>query len=1020
VRFLSGTPLSVTCRCLVVLVLMGLDPGSGFPASFPKDEICGTYPGRAAEEIALHEKFFRQRLRQGFVPLASSASAPADVGHIAVLPDDGTMVLPANLFDLDQQGVTFTVAGNGFSVQAGPSAFDGGVASQGVLLNPPPASHPDNIGDDGTRQVNLGFSFPFFGRSYTAVFINSDGNLTFREGDTAIVSRSLARFLSGPPRIAPYFADLDPSAGGQLTYFTSSDRFVVTWNGVRDYAETGTGPRETFQVELRPDGRIQFSYNGITGREAVVGVSAGSFPGTPTLLDLSGAAGQPGPAGPVAEIFSRSTRLDLPGVTKQFYQTHEDAYDFLIVFTTFDFDLDGAFAFEVNVANQVTGIGRVSNPPVFDFSGSFGSSRLQSLVNMGNLARYPADPSATFLRGVDSTLSILGQEAGHRFLTYVTWNDPEGSANSTALLGREMQHWSFFFNSDASVLEGNRIRDDENGSFTTIGAVERYNEMDQYLMGLRSPQEVGESFLVKDPSSGFSASSAPRLNVNFSGRRANVTLDQIIQANGPRVPNSVVAPKSFNFAFVLVVPRNTSASSERVAQLDGIRQAWGPFFARATSSRGTANTTLTRGLRFAPGTLGLFSGTQWQARVELLSAAASDVAVTLTNSNPSAVIIPPQVVIPSGSRFAVVTVTALAPGTASVSATAPGFETSTTVIGVLSGPAAAGVSFSIAGGDQQVGSPGNRLALPLQGVLRDANQIPFAGARIEFVVSQGDASLSPAGATTDGQGLASTMVTLGAASGPVIVTATVPGTSLNARFSSFSLGTAEVPQAGVVNGASFLSGAASPGSIISIFGVNLAATAAAAQSLPLPTQLAGTTAEIGGIAAPLFYVSSSQINAQVPVELSGTSAPLVVRNGASTSAPVTIFLRSAGPGIFTRGSTGSGPGAITHASSQLPVSAELPASPGDFVQLFATGLGRVSPAVSSGRPAFSQLLSQTVSPVTVTMNGVPALVAFSGLAPGFVGVYQVNTQVPEGITGTVAVVLTVDGVSSNVVTMEVR
>ena len=242
------------------------------------------------------------------------------------------------------------------------------------------------------------------------------------------------------------------------------------------------------------------------------------------------------------------------------------------------------------------------------------------------------------------------------------------------------------------------------------------------------------------------------------------------------------------------------------------------------------------------------------------------------------------------------------------------------------------------------------------------------------------------------------MVTLGAASGPVVVTATVPGTSLSARFSLFSLGTAEVPQAGIVNGASFLSGAASPGSIISIFGVNLAATAAAAQSLPLPIQLAGTTVEIGGIAAPLFYVSSSQINAQVPVELSGTSASLTVRNGASSSAPVTIFLRSAGPGIFTRASTGSGPGAITHASSQLPVSAELPASPGDFVQLFATGLGRVSPAVSSGRPASSQPLSRTVSPVTVTMNGVPVLVAFSGLAPGFVGVYQVNTQVPEGIT----------------------
>ena len=154
--------------------------------------------------------------------------------------------------------------------------------------------------------------------------------------------------------------------------------------------------------------------------------------------------------------------------------------------------------------------------------------------------------------------------------------------------------------------------------------------------------------------------------------------------------------------------------------------------------------------------------------------------------------------------------------------------------------------------------------------------------------------------------------------------------------------------------------------------------------------------------------------------MSSTSASLLVRNGASASAPVTIFLRPAGPGIFTRDSTGSGPGAITHASNQLPVSADLPASPGEFVQIFATGLGRVSPAVSSGRPAPSQPLSRTLSPVSVTINGAPLPAAFSGLAPGLVGVYQVNVQVPEGIRGTVAIVLTVDGVSSNVVTMEVR
>ena len=712
-RFLAVTFRFALCRALGLLVLAGAFASSASAVGLSSDGVCGTYPGRVVDEIARHRQSVRQRLRQGFLPLSSSASAPVDIGHIAVLPDDGTLVIPVNSFDLDQRSLTFTPGAGVFAAQAGPAEFDASVAGQGVLLNPPPASHPENIGDDGTRAVNLGFAFPFFGQSYLSVFINSDGNLTFREGDTTFSTRSLARFLSGPPRIAPYFADLDPSVGGQLTYLSQSTRFVVTWSDVPDYADFGVGPRETFQVELFPDGRIRFSYNGINGREAVIGVSPGDSSGAPDLLDLSETAGQPASAAPIAEIFSTSTQLDLPGVARRFYATHEDAYEFLIVFTTFDFDLDGAFAFEVNVANNVTVIGSIGNPPVYDFSSSYGSSRLESLLNMGSLQRYPSDPQTVFLRGVDSTLSILGQEAGHRFLAYVDWDDPEGPAQSRALLGRDLQHWSFFFNSDASVLEGNRIRDNGNGTFTTAGVLEHYSDLDQYLMGLRSPEEVAGSFLVKDPISSFTASRPPQLNATFSGRRAPVTVEQIISANGPRVPNSVIAPKSFDFAFVLVVPRNASATPEQVAHLDRIRQGWEEFFSTATASRGTARTSLVRGLSWTPSLLGLFAGTQGQARVELLAASASDVTVTLTNSNPSAVALPPSVVVPAGSRSALVPVTAIAPGRAAASATAPGFAISTVVIEVLAGPVADGLALSIESGDRQIGSPGSALPQPL-------------------------------------------------------------------------------------------------------------------------------------------------------------------------------------------------------------------------------------------------------------------------------------------------------------------
>jgi len=947
------------------------------------------------------------------------ASAAADAGHIAVLPDDGTLVLPANSFDLDGRSLTFTPEAGAFLVLAGPGQFDSSAAGQGILLNPSPVSNPENIGDDGTREVSLGFPFPFFGEVYTSVFINSDGSLTFQQGDLSHSARTLARVLSGPPRIAPYFADLDPSVGGQLTYLTLGTRFVVTWSSVPDYAEFGAGPRETVQVELFPEGLIRFSYNGINGREAVVGVSPGNFSGRPSLVDLSEAAGQAASAGAVAEIFTATTQLDLPAVARRFYETHDDAYEFLVVFTTFDFDLDGAFAFEVNIANEVTGIGPLGDPPVFDSASSFGSTRLESLLNMGNLQKYPSDPEAVFLRSVDSTLSLLGQEAGHRFLTYARWDDPEGSGSSPALLGRDLQHWSFFFSTDASVLEGNRIRDNGDGTFTTIGAVEHYSDLDQYLWGLRGPEEVAGSFLVKDPISAFRASSTPQLNASFSGRRANVTIDQIISANGPRIPNAVVAPKNFNFAFLLVVPRNTTPSAEQVAKLDRIRTGWEQFFARATGFRGTAGTSLVRGLSWTTSPLGLVAGTEVQAQVELQAASASAVAVSLVSSDPSAVAVPASVVIPAGSRSASVTVTGAAPGRASVSAAAPGFETSTAVVEVLAGLEANSLALSIVSGDQQIGSPESKLPQPLSVILRDSNQIPFSGVRVEFAVSEGDVSLESPSASTDAEGRASTEATLGPASGPIRVTATVPGTAYSVKFFLFGIGAAEVPQAGIVQGASFLAGAVSPGSIISIFGVSLAAAEAWAASLPLPTQLAGASVQIGGRAAPLYYVSPGQINAQVPVELS-TEASLVVRNGASASDPVTVFLRPAGPGIFTIDASGSGPGAITHASTNRLVTSGLPASSGEFVQIYATGLGPVSPAVPSGQAAAEAPLSRTVSEVSVTMNGVPAQVSFSGLAPGFVGLYQVNARVPDGVQGTVSVAASVDGIASNVVTMEVQ
>jgi uncharacterized protein (TIGR03437 family) len=237
-------------------------------------------------------------------------------------------------------------------------------------------------------------------------------------------------------------------------------------------------------------------------------------------------------------------------------------------------------------------------------------------------------------------------------------------------------------------------------------------------------------------------------------------------------------------------------------------------------------------------------------------------------------------------------------------------------------------------------------------------------------------------------------------------------------------------QGGVLLGAGFERGPMAPGSIISLFGQNLAASAATAQTLPLPRTLNGVRVLVGEKEAPLFYVGPGQVNAQVPVELE-SDRQLQVRieaNGVS-SAPEPLQTAAARPGIFTLGPPYGNQGAILIANSNklaMPVTANIPSQPaavGGVVSIFCTGLGATDPAVASGQPGPSiEPLARVKTPVTVTIGGKPATVYFAGFAPGFAALYQVNAQVPADVTpgDAVSVVLTQGGFSSNTATIAVR
>ena len=254
-------------------------------------------------------------------------------------------------------------------------------------------------------------------------------------------------------------------------------------------------------------------------------------------------------------------------------------------------------------------------------------------------------------------------------------------------------------------------------------------------------------------------------------------------------------------------------------------------------------------------------------------------------------------------------------------------------------------------------------------------------------------------------------------------TSTTTEVSYNLELQESGTSTATVAPNGVVNAASYTSPVA-PGSIASGFGNFLLAFPSGDTTLPVPTSLTGLSLNFaGGVLAPLFFVSEGQVNFQVPWELAGQSQTTLsaLLIGENSAVGQGVDLAPFAPGIFSASSSGTGQGDIFDLSYRL-VDASNPAAPGSYVTLYCTGLGAVTNQPPTGSPAPVAPLAQTTALPNVTIGGAQATVQFSGLAPGFAGLYQVNVQVPPGsATGSaVPVVLSIGGVASNTVTMAVQ
>ncbi len=944
--------LPLVCGLLQIPVLARHDP-----------QACGTHAERAREELFLHGRSLARTSRFANIlsssqPAAGLSNQPRDIGQIAVIDDSDGVIGRRNPFDLNQKTLTFLPANktaSAYTFQVTAASYDDTAPSAGTRLT---------LKDDDTRQVSLPFAFPFYGENYQQIFVNSDGNVSFSADAATASDRSLGRLTAGPRRIAPLFTDLDPSSVPSpdqgVVVTADASRFVVSWVQVPLYSDFGNGRPQTFQLRLYPDGRIEITWRDTSLSDAVVGIAPGHLQGSTSVLSFTTGSASPF-SGAIAESFSGSDRVDIVTTAQKFYQSHEDAYDYLVIFNGEGVSAgSGVVAYEVTARNSRTGYG----DDIVDIGQEFGSSqRLQAVLNLGPLNQYPVDPNAIVparFTSRDTPLTILGHEAGHLFLAFASVTDP-GNPSSQPMLGRALVHWSFLFNSEASLLEGNRIQDngpDASPRFTTTATVQGYSALDQYLMGFRSPDEVPPTFLVANSPEISSGSRSPQTGVVFNGQRRDVTIDQLIDSTGRRTPDSTVAQRRFRFAFILIVPTGTTPSADQVAQIETYRSNFETFYQQAASSRASADARLKRALHLSVfPAAGVLVGSAAMASISLDTPATTQLTVLL-HTNSGAATAPPAITVPAGADRVTFALSGVRPGVDTVTAEPAdsNYETGVANLQVLG--SAAVLKLELVSGDRQAATPGQALPQPVVMRITDVNELPYSNVPVtSSVTGGGKADVS---ARSDENGVVRFTWTAGA--GPLNeLTLSIAN---GPRVTVVALSRPAFSAGSVVNAASFVPGI-SPGSIATLFGTNLSDASVSINNTP----------------ATVFFTNNRQVNFLVPGNVPEGSAQVSVTTSIGSTGAIDVPVTAISPGLFAAVNRGT------------------------YTEIYGTGLGPLNAKRTTNQPQ-------------VTIGSSQAEVLYSGVAPGLPGLYQINATIPGGTPAYSPVVIQVDGKQSNTVKLQ--
>jgi hypothetical protein len=548
-------------------------------------------------------------------------------GDLIVIELDRAALGQPNLFDLVGRTLRFTPAGSGYRMTNQPLQWEAGY---GVELT----------GPDVSLQR---FTFPFSGQRWRSFSVGTTGSIRFgpplnvgdvdpygqRDGGIASAIGRFdpladvgARLGARAPAISVF---LKPRMSGPRYVRELADRVVITWQltepfgSLLDFSWFPT--THLFQAVLHRDGSIEMSYKTLAAQDGIVGIypilSSGA---SVQSADLSRLTSKSGPFAAVYESFHYPAPLRPQDLSCTVIRALGDKFDFLAYYSDFRIDSQEASSpSDGPIGGNVTGIGdtqHAQTKPILESRCTGGRFQLgfaqPIFVGANEMQEGPPDnapvgnpktiafytrPLAQAAPGgkprpYNYAVGHLGHEIGHRWSAYAAARVKGQMISLSA-----WPHWDpglqarvaypYSLPVEASTQGGGVWQDNLDGTFTQLRdgyfvPATGYSHLDLYLMGLIAATEVPDFFIVRPlVQTGMDANGRPI----FKGQRMNIGIQEVIAAEGPRLPDVDHSQRHFNTGIVVIVEHGRTPSAELINRANGIRRQWIDYWAIATGRR---------------------------------------------------------------------------------------------------------------------------------------------------------------------------------------------------------------------------------------------------------------------------------------------------------------------------------------------------------------------------------------------------------------------------------------------------